>query len=165
MDFLTIVMVGAVLLLVGVLVGWKLKSRKPLANAEPPPSILPPHAAGARPEPRRTPRPAVMTVTPPVAKTVTPPTFMTSPAPTPVREVASATIGSPQPPATAAPPAAAPVDHVAIEVRQLRLKLINCFGGNEGAMSRTVTYEWKKCSHLSEVELLRKMIYDFERGH
>ncbi|HJQ33527.1 MAG TPA: hypothetical protein VJ866_15180 [Pyrinomonadaceae bacterium] len=163
MDFLTIVAVGAVLLLVGVFVGWKLKPRKSLAAAGPPPSILPPPTAGVRSEPPQPTQPAVRTATPPAAKTAAPPALRTSHAPTPVREAAA--VRKPQPPVTAPPPAAAPIDLVAVEVRQLKLKLINCFGGNEGAMTRTITYEWKKFSHLSEVELLRKMLYDFERGH
>jgi hypothetical protein len=57
------------------------------------------------------------------------------------------------------------VDNNSFEVEQLRRRLINCFGGNEGAMSRAVAFEWKKFSHLSEKELLKKMLYDFERGH
>jgi hypothetical protein len=68
-------------------------------------------------------------------------------------------------PAGKPPQAAAQVDDTAAEVGRLRLKLLNCFGGNEGAMSRSVTFERKKFSHLSEAELLKKMLYDFERGH
>lgn len=84
-----------------------------------------------------------------------PPSIPPPPAPQPRRAVA----------APAAPPPATRTDEGAAEVARLRLKLVNCFGGNEGAMSRTITFERKKFSHLSEAELLKKMLYDFERGH
>jgi hypothetical protein len=116
MDVLTVVAVGAVLLLVGLFTVRKLKARTALAPARATPSITPPVRNPARKR-------------------------------------------------TAAMPVAPRVDDAAIEIERLRLKLINCFGGNEGAMSRSITFERKKFSHLSEAELLKKMLYDLERGH
>ena len=117
MDVLTLITVGAVLLLVGVFTVRKLKARTTLAPARATPSIAPP----AR-DPTRNHTAATTSVTP-------------------------------------------RVDDEAVEIERLRLKLINCFGGNEGAMSRSITFEQKKFSHLSKTELLKKMLYDFGRGH
>jgi hypothetical protein len=72
---------------------------------------------------------------------------------------------APAPAARVTTPPAPRHDDGASEVGRLKLKLINCFGGNAGAMSRSVTFERKKFPHLSEAELLKKMLYDFERGH
>lgn len=74
----------------------------------------------------------------------------------------SPSIPPPTPPAS---PAAPRIDGSAAEVARLRLKLINCLGGNEGAMSRTMAFERKKFPHLSEAELIKKMLYDIQRGH
>jgi hypothetical protein len=117
MDILTIVAVGAVLLLVGVFTVRKLKARTAIAPARATPSIAPPVRVPER------------------------------------ERMAAAT------------PVAPRVNDEAVEVERLKLKLINCFGGNAGAMSRSITFEQKKFSHLSEAELLKKMLYDFGRGH
>jgi hypothetical protein len=116
MNILTVVAVGAVLLLVGVFTVRKLKARTAIAPARTMSSLAPPVRV-------------------------------------PTREHA-----------VAATPVASRVDEEALEVKRLRLKLINCFGGNEGAMSRSIIFERKKFSHLSETELLKKMLYDFGRG-
>ena len=71
---------------------------------------------------------------------------------------------APRPPSIPPPPAPR-IDDGAAEVARLRLKLINCLGGNEGAMARTIAFERKKFPHLSEAELLKKMLYDIARGH
>lgn len=116
MDILTLVAVGAVLLLVGVFTVRKLKARTAIAPSQATPSISPPPARPSR---------------------------------LPTAEVT---------------PVAAGVNDEAVEVERLKLKLINCFGGNAGAMSRSITFEREKFSHLSEAELLKKMLYDFGRG-
>jgi hypothetical protein len=73
-----------------------------------------------------------------------------------------------QPPANRSAPAPEPASaRVAAvsTVETLEIRLINCFGGNRGAMVRTIQFERGKFPHLTEVELREKMLYDFERGH
>jgi|SRR5215207_2285222 len=121
MLILTMAVAGVILLLVGVLLGRKLKARAALAPARATRSISPPF-----PAPRhRAPAPAARVTTPPAPR----------------------------------------LDDGDLEVERLKLKLINCFGGNAGAMSRSVAFERKKFRHISEAELLKKMLYDIERGH
>ncbi len=50
-------------------------------------------------------------------------------------------------------------------VEFLEIRLMNCFGGNRGAMVRTIEFQHGKFPHLTEIELREKMLYDFERGH
>ncbi len=45
----------------------------------------------------------------------------------------------------------------------LRLRLINCFGGNQAVMERNITFELRKHPQLSEKEVLEKMLYDLAR--
>ena len=137
MDILTIVVLGTVLLLAGALIGRKLIGRKALAPPRAKPSI-----------PAPTPRVVTNTKGP----------SMPPPSPPPIRVTAHARA------AAAAKQAAAPFKDDSREVEQLRPKLLNCFGGNEGAMTRSMASERKKFPHLSEVELIKKMLYDFGRG-
>jgi hypothetical protein len=116
MYVLTTVVAAAALLLVGLLIGRKLKARTAIGPA------------------RATP--------------------LNSPAPA----------RTPRLPPAGVPPVAARINDEAVEVERLKVKLINCFGGNEGAMARSITFERKKFLHLSETELLKKMLYDFGRG-
>jgi hypothetical protein len=57
-----------------------------------------------------------------------------------------------------------PVVQVQSTVERLEIRLINCFGGDRSAMYRSIEFTRRSSPHLTEVELLEKMLYDFERG-
>jgi hypothetical protein len=54
--------------------------------------------------------------------------------------------------------------HVQTKLEILESRLINSFGGNRGAMNRSIDFERKQNPNLTNVELLEKMLYDLERG-
>lgn len=159
---ITEILIGAALLFFGVAVGWGLRSRNALA---PSPTSSQAPAAAAPQVLRDDTSPPVRVNAPPPVRSDThaalPKPRPAPPATAPARDAAPAR-RTPSP--ASAPPVSIRVDDSA-EIERLKLRLINCFGGNEGAMRRTVDFEWKKFPHLSEKELLKKMLYDFERGH
>lgn len=47
---------------------------------------------------------------------------------------------------------------------ELRRKLLSCFFGDRAVMERNIALEAKKHPELSEVDVLRKILYDISRG-
>jgi len=65
--------------------------------------------------------------------------------------------------ASAQPMPSAPV-RAGESAAELRLKLLNCFFGDRAVMERNIAFEAKKHPELSEVDVLRKILYDISRG-
>ena len=67
-------------------------------------------------------------------------------------------------PGSAPVPAKAQVVVIRTTIEALDVRLINCFGGNRGAMDRTMELYRRKFPHLTEIESREKILYDLERG-